>query len=61
MAVRIEKRNGKFGVSDSTVARFERGEHWPEDPDATLAAYAEVAGITRSELWHRACEHLAQN
>lgn len=51
IAVHVLKRNGRAGVSDSTVARFEYGRHWPENPDAMVAAYAAALGVEAHELW----------
>lgn len=38
----------------STVNRFEQGEHWPRDPDEILAGYAEDLEIDPWDLWARA-------
>jgi hypothetical protein len=42
--------------NQSTVARFERGEGWPRDPDLTIAAYADDLDMEPSELWQLALE-----
>lgn len=34
-----------------TVERFESGNVWPNDPQATVAAYSELTGIPEAELW----------
>jgi hypothetical protein len=54
IAVHVQKRNGREGVSDSTVARFEYGKTWPENPDAMLAAYGAACDLDPRELWHTA-------
>lgn len=54
IAVHVQKRNGREGVSDSTVARFEYGKTWPENPDAMLAAYAAACDVDPRDLWHTA-------
>lgn len=54
VAVHVKKRNGREGVSDSTVARFEFGKTWPENPDAMLAAYGAACDLDPRELWHTA-------
>jgi hypothetical protein len=63
VAVHVRKRDGRSGVSESTVARFEysgtgpeRGS-WPEDPDAMLAAYATALGHRDPfKLWRDALD-----
>lgn len=42
--------------NQSTIARFELGETWPKDPDATIAAYADDLGIEPIELWTAALD-----
>jgi hypothetical protein len=59
IGVYVRKRNGRTGVADSTISRFERGVRWPEDPDAMLRAYATAAGVSVIELWRRAVEAAA--
>ena len=54
IAVRVPKRDGRLGVSESTIARFELARHWPENPDATLKAYADATGRTACEMWDAA-------
>lgn len=56
VAVHVVKRNGREGVSDSTVARFEYGKVWPENPDAMLAAYATACGCSSLDLWRSATD-----
>lgn len=34
-----------------TVERFEMGETWPRDPQATVSAYSALTGIPEAELW----------
>lgn len=41
-------------VAPSTVTRFEAGEAWPRNPDATMAAYAYLTGREPAELWEAA-------
>jgi hypothetical protein len=38
----------------STVNRFEQGEHWPRDVDELLAGYAEDLDINAQDLWAKA-------
>lgn len=42
--------------NQSTVARFERGDGWPQDPDITVAAYADDLDMDPVELWTLALE-----
>lgn len=58
VAVHVVKGSGRVGVSESTIARFEYAEHWPENPDAVVAAYAEAIGMPPAELWARAVDAL---
>lgn len=41
-------------VDQATVRRFERGQHWPRDPDAMVNAYARDLDISPVELWRAA-------
>jgi transcriptional regulator with XRE-family HTH domain len=59
IAVHVRKRAGGFGVSESTVARFEYGKHWPENPDAMLAAYATALDTHPATLWRQAVDRWA--
>jgi hypothetical protein len=56
VAVRVRKSDGRLGVSESTISRFERGHHWPTDPDAFVVGYAEAVGTPPFELWRAAVE-----
>lgn len=57
IAVHVRKRgSARPGVSDSTIARFEYGQHWPVDPDAMIAAYARALGIAEQEIWGTAVD-----
>jgi transcriptional regulator with XRE-family HTH domain len=38
----------------STINRFEQGEHWPRDPDEILAGYADDLEIDPRQLWAEA-------
>jgi hypothetical protein len=58
VAVHVAKRSGRTGVSESTIARFEYGGHWPENPDAIVSAYAEALDMRAGELWARAVDAL---
>jgi hypothetical protein len=60
VAVRVRKRDGRVGVSESTIARFELARHWPENPDAMLKAYAEATGTPAHELWDAAIAALCR-
>ena len=53
IAGRVRKPDGTLGVSESTISRFERGSSWPQDPDAIVAAYGQVLGLSTCELWMR--------
>jgi hypothetical protein len=55
VAVHVLK-NGRAGVSESTLVRFEHAQHWPENPDAIVAAYATAVDCAPYELWQRAVE-----
>jgi hypothetical protein len=59
VAVRVRKADGRVGVSESTISRFEKGTHWPSDPDAFVVAYAEALEVEPGELWSAAVEALA--
>jgi transcriptional regulator with XRE-family HTH domain len=42
-------------VRESTIARFEKGEAWPSNADATIEAYAEVIEtVSARDLWAEA-------
>jgi hypothetical protein len=56
IAIRVLKRDGRRGVSESTISRFEAGQHWPENPDAVVVAYADATGLPPWELWAAAAE-----
>lgn len=43
-------------VDQSTITRFEQGKAWPRHPERVVAAYAEVLGRDRWELWETALE-----
>jgi hypothetical protein len=57
----VLKRGGKAGVSESTLARFEHAEHWPEDPDAMINAYCQAIDCHPYELWARALRCWQEN
>lgn len=40
--------------SVKTIERFEEGNTWPNDPQATVDAYADLTGIPSWELWQMA-------
>jgi hypothetical protein len=61
VAVHVRKSDGTTGVSESTLSRFERARHWPENPDALLHAYAVALGVSERELWARALEAMPEN
>lgn len=48
-------------VAASSVTRFEAGEVWPRNPDATMAAYAYLVGREPSELWQAAVHGYMQS
>jgi transcriptional regulator with XRE-family HTH domain len=54
VAVHVRKRDGRSGVSESTVARFEYGQAWPENPDAMVAGYAHALDVEPASIWHAA-------
>lgn len=54
VAVHVRKPSGRFGVSESTLLRFERARTWPEDPDAIVEAYATALHVEPRHLWQRA-------
>jgi hypothetical protein len=54
VAVHVRKRDGRSGVSESTVARFEYGQAWPENPDAMVAGYAQALDVEPASIWHAA-------
>jgi hypothetical protein len=59
IAVRVRKADGRVGVSESTISRFEKGTHWPSDPDAFVVAYAEALEVKPGELWTAAAARLS--
>lgn len=56
VAVRVRKKDGRVGVSESSISRFEQGTHWPANPDAFVGGYAEALGVPACELWARAVQ-----
>jgi transcriptional regulator with XRE-family HTH domain len=56
IAVHVVKSNGRPGVSESTVARFEYGQRWPENPDAMLTAYATALDRHPVVLWRESVD-----
>lgn len=44
----------RLDVSESTVRNFEKGRHWPRNPDAIVQAYADELGINSFDLWAEA-------
>lgn len=40
----------------STVYRFEQGQHWPRNTDEIVAAYADDLDLEPQDLWERALE-----
>jgi helix-turn-helix protein len=61
IAVRVRKADGRVGVSESTISRFEKGTHWPSDPDAFVVAYADALEVEPVELWAAATARLSAN
>lgn len=61
IAVRVRKGDGRVGVSESTISRFEKGTHWPSDPDAFVVAYADALEVEPVELWAAATARLSAN
>lgn len=59
VAVRVRKKDGRVGVSESSISRFEQGTHWPMNPDSFVAGYAEATGVPACELWQAAAERCA--
>jgi transcriptional regulator with XRE-family HTH domain len=59
IAVHVRKRDGRLGVSESTVARFEYGKQWPENPDAMLDAYGAALDVHPVTLWRSAIDKWA--
>jgi len=60
VAVHVVKRDGREGVSGSTVARFEYGRTWPENPDAMIRGYQLALGLDRPcSIWQAAIEACA--
>jgi hypothetical protein len=57
VAARVYKRNGRQGVSESTLIRFEQAKHWPEDADAIVCAYAAAVECAPEQLWEKAIAH----
>jgi Helix-turn-helix domain len=55
VAVRVQKKD-RVGVSETSISRFERGTHWPANPDAFVTAYAEALGVEPAELWRAAVD-----
>jgi transcriptional regulator with XRE-family HTH domain len=41
----------RLGVNQATIARFERGQAWPRDPDQLVTAYADELDTESVELW----------
>lgn len=39
-----------------TIERFELGETWPREIEATVDAYAKLAGVDPADLWRRAID-----
>lgn len=46
----------ELGAAETTPSRFEHGQAWPENPDATINAYSRVTGVSVADLWLRAIE-----
>lgn len=59
IAVHVQKTDGRTGVAESTVLRFERGRGWPADPGAMVRAYATAIGCDAVWLWVEAARTLA--
>jgi hypothetical protein len=60
VAVHVRKSDGSTGVSESTLSRFERARHWPENPDEIVHAYSVALGVPVRELWARALDGLPE-
>jgi hypothetical protein len=60
VAVHVRKHDGKHGVSEATLSRFERARHWPENPDAIVQGYAHALGVEPRHLWTRAVTRWAK-
>jgi hypothetical protein len=58
IAVHVQKGDGRTGVAESTVLRFENGRAWPANPDAMIRAYAAAIGCGVGELWAEAARGL---
>src|SRR4051812_21257163 len=43
-------------VNEATINRFEKGKHWPRNPDRMIGAYAKDLGINAREIWEDALE-----
>lgn len=41
----------RLGVHEDSISKFERALVWPQNPDATIRAYADELGINPLELW----------
>jgi len=60
--VRLERGRKQVHIAatinrdQSTVNRFEQGEHWPRDPDEIVLGYAEDLELNPRELWERALQ-----
>jgi hypothetical protein len=61
IAIHVRKSDGRRGVAESTVHRFENARGWPENPDAMVEAYALATGQPVAEFWQRAAERLSRD
>ena len=48
-------------VSRSTINRFERDSHWPDQPETVVGAYASVAGFDSRRIWAKALDLWTQH
>lgn len=53
VAVLVITKRGR-PVASTTILRFEHAQTWPQNPDATIAAYSDATGVATCELWERA-------
>lgn len=62
LLIRGDRSKRRDAAVDHTTVRYIEleGRGWPRNPDAWIAAYAELAGVTPLALWTRALEDWAK-
>lgn len=44
----------RIGCSEHSITNFERGYHWPRNPDLTVQGYADELGLDPFDIWREA-------